>query len=135
MSSFKIVANGTSKSGKTSTLMTISQNKFPGDIDTSIDPVSFELKTNYRGKPIVLSLLDTFSSLDGENTRQLSYSQTDLFLCFFSIAHRRSFSDIAEYWVPEIRSSKDFFVFLCSKIECNKMFSTLISFLSEQRLI
>eukprot|EP01117_Protostelium_nocturnum_P010121 TRINITY_DN3610_c0_g1_i2.p1 TRINITY_DN3610_c0_g1~~TRINITY_DN3610_c0_g1_i2.p1 ORF type:complete len:137 (-),score=32.97 TRINITY_DN3610_c0_g1_i2:59-469(-) len=41
----------------------------------------------------------------GENTRQLSYSQTDLFLCFFSIAHRRSFSDIAEYWVPEIRSN------------------------------
>lgn len=54
------------------------------------------------GKPINLGLWDTAGQEDYDRLRPLSYPQTDVFLCAFSIISPASFENISAKWHPEI---------------------------------
>jgi len=54
------------------------------------------------GKPINLGLWDTAGQEDYDRLRPLSYPQTDVFLCAFSIVNPSSLENVRAKWYPEI---------------------------------
>ncbi|KAG1399664.1 hypothetical protein G6F60_007562 [Rhizopus arrhizus] len=54
------------------------------------------------GKPINLGLWDTAGQEDYDRLRPLSYPQTDVFLCCFSLISPPSFENVKTKWYPEI---------------------------------
>ena len=55
------------------------------------------------GRPLSLSLWDTAGQEDYDRLRPLSYPQTDVFLCCFSVASEASFSNVKFKWAPELQ--------------------------------
>uniref|UniRef100_A0A6B2LPJ9 Uncharacterized protein n=1 Tax=Arcella intermedia TaxID=1963864 RepID=A0A6B2LPJ9_9EUKA len=49
-----------------------------------------------------MGLWDTASQEDYDRLRPLSYPQTDVFLCAFSVVSPSSFENIGEKWYPEV---------------------------------
>jgi len=54
------------------------------------------------GAPINLGLWDTAGQEDYDRLRPLSYPQTDVFLCAFSVVNPSSFENVRAKWYPEI---------------------------------
>jgi len=54
------------------------------------------------GKAINLGLWDTAGQEDYDRLRPLSYPQTDVFLCAFSVVNPASFENIRVKWYPEV---------------------------------
>lgn len=50
-----------------------------------------------------ISNLTSSSFLLSDRLRPLSYPQTDVFLCGFSVVNRASFWNVAHKWIPEVR--------------------------------
>ncbi|KAL7718800.1 Rac family small GTPase 1b [Entamoeba marina] len=98
----KIVAVGDGAVGKTSMLISYTQNTFPIEyIPTVFENFSACVMT--KGKPIKLSLWDTAGQEEYERLRPLSYPSTDIFLVCFSIISRASLLNTRDLWIPEIR--------------------------------
>jgi len=54
------------------------------------------------GKPISLGLWDTAGQEYYDRLRPLSYPQTDVFLCAFSVVSSSSFEKVLSKWYPEV---------------------------------
>ncbi|KAL4239453.1 hypothetical protein ACF0H5_000268 [Mactra antiquata] len=98
----KCVVVGDGNVGKTSLLMSYTQNAFPGEyIPTIFD--NYQANVIASGNIYSLTLWDTAGQEEYDRLRPLSYPQTDVFLVCFSLTERNSFGNVSQKWLPEIK--------------------------------
>jgi len=102
MPAIKIVVVGDGSVGKTSLLIAFTTNSIPTEYTPTVyDNVDFNYEV--EGQTYTLGLWDTGGREDYDRLRQLSYSQTDMFIICSAITFPASFYNAKAKWVSEIR--------------------------------
>uniref|UniRef100_A0A6B2LJE6 Uncharacterized protein n=1 Tax=Arcella intermedia TaxID=1963864 RepID=A0A6B2LJE6_9EUKA len=90
--------------GKSCLLLSYSRNAFPGDYMPTIFDYDY-VKVVVDGQNISLNLWDSSFYAGDErydSLRPLSYPQTDVFICSFSVVNPNSYTNIPTKWLPEV---------------------------------
>jgi len=101
MEAIKCVVVGDSSVGKNSLLISYTTKVYNGEyIPTVFDNYSAMVMVD--GKAINLGIWSIRGQEDYERLRPLSYPQTDVFLCCFSVVKPSSFENVYSKWYPEV---------------------------------
>ena len=90
--------------GKTSVIMTWTQEKFP----TLYEPTVFDTYNgtkNYKGAEIKLQIWDTAGHEDLGRLRPIAYTNTDCFLVCFSLVDKNSLKQACTKWIAEVKAT------------------------------
>ncbi|KAF7487997.1 Rho-related GTP-binding protein RhoU [Sarcoptes scabiei] len=102
MKRLKCVLIGNDRIGKTSLIVSYTTNGYPSDyIPTAFD--TYSVLVTIDNKPCQLQLCDTAGQDDFDSIRPLCYQNADVFLVLFSVVSPRSFRNVRQKWLPEIR--------------------------------
>lgn len=101
MKQVKCVVVGDGAVGKTSLLLSYTQNLFPSDYTPTIFD-NYTVTTVVDGAFYNFSLWDTAGQEDYSRLRPLSYPMTDVFLVCFSVTNPSSFQNASDVWIPEV---------------------------------
>eukprot|EP00808_Paulinella_micropora_P010077 g19197.t1 len=101
LSQVKAVVVGDGAVGKTCLLVSYTTNSFPHKyVPTVFDNHSCAVALD--GRYVSLGLWDTAGQEDYDKLRPLSYPQTDVFICCFSVCSPTSFRNVQNKWWPEL---------------------------------
>ena len=89
----KIVFVGDTFVGKSSIILTWTQEKFPALTDPTVLDTWSGTK-QYKGKEVELTIFDTAGHDDLGAIRPIAYANTDCFLVCFSVNDRNSFNNV-----------------------------------------
>lgn len=98
----KCVVVGDGTVGKTSLLLSYTQNRFPVEYVPTIFE-NFTTGVEVDGTPFHLSLWDTAGQEEYARLRYLSYPETDVFLLCYSVNEMSTFHNIGEHWHGELK--------------------------------
>ena len=104
MRSVKTVVIGDGAVGKTSLLITYTQNNFPIDyIPTVFDNYGGQVSVNYDGtsRSVNLNLWDTAGQEEYDRLRPLAYPGTDVFIIVCAVDNPDSFENAEKKWIQE----------------------------------
>jgi Ras-related C3 botulinum toxin substrate 1 len=100
----KVVVVGDGAVGKTSLVISYSENRFPRDyLPTQYD--NFTTRVEVDNQLIDLAVWDTAGEEEYARLRALSYPETDCFLVCFSVVCESSFDNVLSKWLPEVRQT------------------------------
>ena len=100
----KLVFVGQTAVGKTSIIMTWTQERFP----TLYEPTVFDTyhgTKNYRGAEIKLQIWDTAGHDDLGKLRPIAYTGTDCFIVCFSLVDKNSLKEACTKWIAEVKAT------------------------------
>ena len=100
----KLVFVGDTAVGKTSVIMTWTQERFP----TLYEPTVFDTYNgtkNYGGAEVQLSIWDTAGHDDLGRLRPIAFANTDCFLICFSLMDRNSLKRAVSKWIAEVKAT------------------------------
>jgi len=101
MQNIKLVTVGDGTVGKTSLLMSYTENRFPIDyVPTVFD--NYTTGVEVDGRLISFALWDTAGQEEYAKLRALSYPDTDVFLVCFALNSLSSFDNVRTKWAPEL---------------------------------
>eukprot|EP01089_Gocevia_fonbrunei_P019619 TRINITY_DN7005_c0_g1_i2.p1 TRINITY_DN7005_c0_g1~~TRINITY_DN7005_c0_g1_i2.p1 ORF type:complete len:204 (+),score=44.16 TRINITY_DN7005_c0_g1_i2:123-734(+) len=101
LQNIKCVVVGDGAVGKTSLLMSYTENRFPVEyVPTIFD--NFTTGVEVDGKLINLALWDTAGQEEYARLRTLSYPETDVFIICFSVVAPDSYHNVKQKWAPEV---------------------------------
>ena len=100
----KLVFVGDTFVGKSSIILTWTQEKFP----TLHEPTVLDTWNGtklYKGNEVNLTIYDTAGHEDLGRIRPIAYNNTDCFLICYSINNRESFKNATTKWLQEIKNT------------------------------
>jgi len=101
LQNIKCVVVGDGAVGKTSLLMSYTENRFPVEyVPTIFD--NFTTGVEVDGKLINLALWDTAGQEEYARLRTLSYPETDVFIICYSVVAPDSYHNVQQKWAPEV---------------------------------
>lgn len=103
MQSIKCVIVGDVSVGKTCLLLACTSNSFLENYKTTMFE-SYCVNVIMDGNPISLTLWEIAGQEDYSKFLPVSFPQTDVFLVLYSVTDPKSFYNVEEKWVPELRS-------------------------------
>ena len=100
----KLVFIGDTAVGKTSVIMTWTQERFPVGYEPTVFDTYYGTK-NYAGKEVKLQIWDTAGHDDLGRLRPIAFVNTDCFLICFSLIDRNSLKRACSKWVAEVKAT------------------------------
>ena len=112
----KIVIIGDAKVGKSCLLSSFIRSYFVSEYTPTVfdnytvhlmqpntGKIVFSPKGRIEGQTVTLNLWDTGGLDQYSSFRQITFPQTDIFIIAFSLVDRKSFYNVKEKWLPEIK--------------------------------
>ena len=90
--------------GKTSVIMTWTQERFPTGYEPTVFDTYYGTKT-YDGKEVKLQIWDTAGHDDLGRLRPIAFTNTDCFLICFSLKDRNSLKRAVSKWKAEVKTT------------------------------
>ena len=100
----KLVFVGDTAVGKTSIIMTWTQETFPSLYEPTVFD-TYNGTKNYKGCEVKLQIWDTAGHEDLGRLRPIAYANTDCFIVCFSLMQRNSLENACKKWISEVKTT------------------------------